>query len=195
MDRRILKTNNLIRKALTDLMKQKTFDKITIKDLTEKADINRATFYLHYKDKYDLLEQYQNDILKEIQTIIESVFKTFENQLIPINDANTITPFLTCIYECFKENADFMEVILGNNGDLNFQIKFKNLIENLIVKISIDTNDSKCCIPIKYLIETAASIHIGIIHKWISDGMIETPSELADIVSKLVVSISRGVFN
>jgi AcrR family transcriptional regulator len=57
VDRRIVKTKRLLENALVKLMIEKGFDKISIKDLTEEADINRGTFYLHYKDKYDLLEQ------------------------------------------------------------------------------------------------------------------------------------------
>lgn len=54
---RVLQTKRMIRDALTLLMEEKGFEGITVRDLAEKAAINRGTFYLHYKDKYDLLEQ------------------------------------------------------------------------------------------------------------------------------------------
>lgn len=98
MDRRILKTRSVIKESLTNLMKEKSFDKITIKDITEKANINRATFYLHYMDKYDLLEQSQDDILNEIKEVLSNVFKTFNTESLPIQNANSIISFLTCVY-------------------------------------------------------------------------------------------------
>lgn len=193
MDRRILKTRSVIKESLTLLMKEKSFDKITIKDITDKANINRATFYLHYMDKYDLLEQSQNDILNEIREVLADAFKIFNPQSLPIQDANTIIPFISCVYECIGKNSDFVKVILGGNGDLNFQLKFKNLIEELIKKISVIKTPDAFCIPLKYLIETATSMHIGIISRWLEDGMIETPSELACITSNIIVSVSNSV--
>ncbi|OSB11739.1 TetR/AcrR family transcriptional regulator [Paraclostridium bifermentans] len=193
MDRRILKTRSVIKESLTLLMKEKSFDKITIKDITDKANINRATFYLHYMDKYDLLEQSQNDILNEIREVLADAFKIFNPQSLPIQDANTIIPFISCVYECIGKNSDFVKVILGGNGDLNFQLKFKSLIEELIKKISVIKTPDAFCIPLKYLIETATSMHIGIISRWLEDGMIETPSELACITSNIIVSVSNSV--
>lgn len=193
MDRRILKTRSVIKESLTSLMKEKSFDKITIKDITDKANINRATFYLHYMDKYDLLEKSQNDILNEIREVLADAFKIFNPQSLPIQDANTIIPFLSCVYECIGKNSDFVKVILGGNGDLNFQLKLKSLIEGLIKKISVIKTPNAFCIPLKYLIETATSMHIGIISRWLEDGMIETPSELACITSNIIVSVSNSV--
>lgn len=193
MDRRILKTRSVIKESLTSLMKEKPFDKITIKDITDKANINRATFYLHYMDKYDLLEQSQNDILNEIREVLADAFKIFNPQSLPIQDATTIIPFLSCVYECIGKNSDFVKVILGGNGDLNFHLKFKSLIEELIKKISVIKTPDAFCIPLKYLIETATSMHIGIISRWLEDGMVETPYELACITSNIIVSISNSV--
>jgi AcrR family transcriptional regulator len=193
MDRRILKTRSVIKESLTVLMKEKPFDKITIKDITDKANINRATFYLHYMDKYDLLEQSQNDILNEIREVLADAFKIFNPQSLPIQDATTIIPFLSYVYECIGKNSDFVKVILGGNGDLNFQLKFKSLIEELIKKISVIKTPDAFCIPLKYLIETATSMHIGIISRWLEDGMVETPYELAYITSSIIVSVSNSV--
>ena len=55
MDLRIVKTRKAINDSFYELFEQKDFDKITVKDITEHAQIGRKTFYLHYIDKYDLL--------------------------------------------------------------------------------------------------------------------------------------------
>ena len=49
-----------LRNALSQLLLQQNFESITIRELTEKAGINRGTFYLHYVDKYDMFEQMKN---------------------------------------------------------------------------------------------------------------------------------------
>ncbi|MDQ0887834.1 AcrR family transcriptional regulator [Paenibacillus sp. V4I9] len=56
-DPRVLRTRQLIREAFKELLRSKGFDAIAIKDIAQKATINRATFYAHYEDKYALLEE------------------------------------------------------------------------------------------------------------------------------------------
>ena len=57
-DRRVRRTKQLIKQSLIELMHEKPFKDITVKDITERADLNRGTFYLHYVDIYDLLWWY-----------------------------------------------------------------------------------------------------------------------------------------
>lgn len=57
IDRRILKTQEALKAAIIDLMKEKSFDDITIQDLSDRANVSRGTIYLHYMDKYDLLDK------------------------------------------------------------------------------------------------------------------------------------------
>lgn len=54
IDRRIAKTQNAIQSAFLEMLLKVGFDAITVKDITEKANISRKTFYLHYMDKFDL---------------------------------------------------------------------------------------------------------------------------------------------
>ena len=56
-DRRVRRTKAQLRQALTELLREKDLRSITVRELTERADVNRGTFYAHYKDIYDMLEQ------------------------------------------------------------------------------------------------------------------------------------------
>ncbi|PTG02991.1 TetR family transcriptional regulator, partial [Staphylococcus chromogenes] len=60
-DRRVRKTQKAIKGALIQLLKQHPFEQITIQHIADEADINRATFYQHYLDKYDLLDQIEDE--------------------------------------------------------------------------------------------------------------------------------------
>lgn len=73
-DRRIAKTRKAILEAFLQLTTQKDFKNITVKDITETADINRATFYYHFLDKYQVLdvlleEQWMNPLLQKIDQL------------------------------------------------------------------------------------------------------------------------------
>lgn len=193
MNKKSDKTKKLLEETLVTLMNEKDFNKISIKDLTEKLDINRGTFYLHYKDKYDLLEQKENSILNELAEIIDNILKELpENFILPSNK-EILLSFFTSMYSYIYENADFMKIILGTNGDLNFQMKLKNFIENrLFENLSpsyLPTNN----IHFKFLAAIASSAQIGIVEKWVKTGMKEPPEELADFVSNVVFSIYNEV--
>ena len=70
IDRRVRKTKKQLKQALTKLLMNKELKDVSVLELTELADINRGTFYLHYKDIYDLYDQTENEILNEFNTII-----------------------------------------------------------------------------------------------------------------------------
>ena len=70
MDRRVKRTKKILYEALLTLMQNKAINKITVKELTELADINRKTFYLHYTDIFDMIDQIKENILLEFNDII-----------------------------------------------------------------------------------------------------------------------------
>lgn len=76
-DLRILRTRKLIMDSFIDLSGKKEFKDITIKDITTEAMINRATFYYHFQDKYDLLEKVLSEVL-----LIKLDYKTYEQKQI-----------------------------------------------------------------------------------------------------------------
>lgn len=192
MNRRRTKTKKVLESALIKLMVERGFEKISVKDLTEEADINRGTFYLHYKDKYDLLEQKEEEIIEEFGEIFDDIFKKYSNNIVVPTSKKSLIPFFTGIYMYVKENEEFMRVLLGSNGDLNFQMKLKNFIESRIMEnIPIRNNNEN--IPLKYISAIAVSSQLGVIEKWLKGGMQESPEELAAFISNVIFSIYTGV--
>ncbi len=61
-DLRVRRTRKLLQQAFIELTVEKGFAALTVRDITERAMVNRSTFYRHYLDKYDLLEEYLNEI-------------------------------------------------------------------------------------------------------------------------------------
>ena len=73
LDLRVVRTKTAIRNALVELIEEKGFDAITVKDITTKANINRGTFYAHYQDKFDLMTKCQEDIMYEFSNIAKEI--------------------------------------------------------------------------------------------------------------------------
>ena len=68
-----IRSKTLIRSALVSLMQEKPFEKITITDIVRKADINRGTFYAHFKDSREVLDRIRTDALHEMEEAFYSL--------------------------------------------------------------------------------------------------------------------------
>ena len=68
-DRRVRRTKKLLTQALTQLLQQKQVNEITVKELTDLADMNRGTFYLYYKDIFDMLEKIEDELFENLNGI------------------------------------------------------------------------------------------------------------------------------
>ncbi|MBQ8781689.1 MAG: TetR/AcrR family transcriptional regulator [Oscillospiraceae bacterium] len=79
MDIRIRKTQRSIYNAFIELRSKKPLERITIKELCEKAQINKSTFYVYYSDIYDLSEQIENEIITSVIKSIGSHEKMISN--------------------------------------------------------------------------------------------------------------------
>ena len=73
-DLRVIRTKESIREALVELIEEKGFEAITVKDITTRAKINRGTFYAHYQDKYDLMTKCEEEIMLEMSRIAKQNF-------------------------------------------------------------------------------------------------------------------------
>ena len=69
-DRRVRRTKKLLTQALTQLLQRKQVNEITVRELTDLADMNRGTFYLYYKDISDMLEKIEDELFENLDTII-----------------------------------------------------------------------------------------------------------------------------
>lgn len=189
-DRRAVRTRRMIRSALSELIEEKGYNNISITDLTARADINRGTFYLHYTDKYDLLEQVENEVIQELYEEVKSAGNLDLNSLEFINnmDSGDIPmPFMVKIFEYLKENSKFVKAILGPKGDPKFHIKIKKLIESNLFEenpVSIYKKEAML-VPHEYFISYVLSAHLGVIQQWLNSDMDKSPEEMTLILSKM----------
>ena len=189
IDRRIIRTRRMIRDALTELMEEKGFEGVTVRDLTEKANINRGTFYLHYRDKYDLMEQSEGELLTEIEAMVKEFNKvTNPQKALTLIHQQEPYPFLLKLLEYIRENADFMKVILGSKGDPAFQVKLKELVQvHLLEKVTNHLTSSEMFVPLGYLSAFITSAYLGVIQQWLENGMEQSPKEIGLILMRMMV--------
>ncbi|OTN74962.1 hypothetical protein A5886_000006 [Enterococcus sp. 8G7_MSG3316] len=104
-NRRTIYSKNVIRQAFQELLLEKEFEKITIKEIAERADINRGTFYKYYKDTAALLEEIETELVREISGNLQQESLSLDLWL---------SKLLTILYE----NPSTTHLILLNNSHL-----------------------------------------------------------------------------
>lgn len=183
-DRRTIRTKKMIRSALAELIDEKGFLNISVTDLTQRADINRGTFYLHYVDKYDLLEKIENEIIQEIE---EETRHLDAVNMMNIDATNEPLPFMVKLFEYFRENSVIIKSILGPKGDPTFDSKIKKFIEtNLFEKQKSKNFDvDQALISEEYFIPYILSADLGVIQHWLEKGMQESPDEMALMLARM----------
>ncbi|MBR1810220.1 MAG: TetR/AcrR family transcriptional regulator [Clostridia bacterium] len=174
VDRRVIKTKERLHDVFIELLSQKPLKNITVKELSEKADINRATFYLHYKDVFDLLEQLEAEVIEKFSDICDSLNADF-------SEAEFISVFIKLL-EFIRENQQLCNVLFGSNGDRSFFEK--------LVKIVTD----KCFDKEQYTSYSFSFVlagTVGIILNWISEGMAESSEGVATHTLEMIKKIRQ----
>lgn len=183
LDRRVIRTKRLIREAFAELIEENGLESITVCNLTDRADINRGTFYAHYKDKADLLEQTENEILDaitEIQATAQSL--NIEDMLLAYHNDEPM-PFAVALYRYIRENGNFIRALIGPKGDPAFQPRLQEIVARNVVEYMLAPKYQTNMSPLtKYYVSYYTSAQLGVIKEWLDGGMKESPEEMARIV-------------
>ena len=182
VDRRVRKTRRQLRECLITLLKEKKVQDITVRELTDMADLNRGTFYLHYKDVFDLLEKTEAELQEDF------------NQLVCKHDAVDLkqrpSVIFNEIYSLVYDNADLIEILLGENGDLNFVNRLKQLIREKCLKDWMEVFRSGNAAAFDAFFSFLVSGCIGLVQYWLQTGLKETPEQMAKLTEHI---ITKGI--
>lgn len=167
-NRRAQMTRLLLRTALIELMQEKSFSEITIKEICEQADLNRTTFYLHYTDQFALLSDVENEVYQKTLETLKNVK--------PAADApSMIETFLQYI----KSNASLFRILFFDAGSEGFRSRFiENMLKSLRVNIPLSCAAEEEPYLLCYLMQ--GSVHM--IMEWIRHDFDMEPRQLALLI-------------
>ncbi len=177
MDRRVRKTRMQLRSGLTQLMREKPIKDITVRELAQLVDINRCTFYLHYRDIYDMVEQVEQEVFDEFEQIVRA-HPVEELQQEPL-------ALMLDLFEFFAANADLCAAFLGGNGDMAFFNKLIDMIRDRVLEYW-QREQKKDPEQFDYYFSFLASGFTGVIRAWFERQMKETPAQMAALAEQLV---------
>ncbi|MGG0414326.1 TetR/AcrR family transcriptional regulator C-terminal domain-containing protein [Peribacillus simplex] len=177
VDRRIVRTRDAIKKAFLELMSEKNFDSITIQDISDRANINRATVYLHYLDKFDLLDK-----------VIEEHIHNMANLCELEAEMDWIESTVICM-EYLVSNYLFFSTMLASEGARYFRSRFvQHNIEEF--KKDVDVTKGKNLGQNEDIVaEFVANAYVGVVEWWLKNGMPYPPKEMAEKVGDLLERI------
>jgi len=168
-------------------MQEKGLEKITISDLTQRAEVNRGTFYLHYKDVTDLLQQCQQQLMDELSLLANEI------QIADLlNAAKRDEPYdrIVAILEFWYEHTEFSKLMFGPKGDPAFVMSIRKFMQqklfNKLTDFIAQDQALNMRVPKDYLIAFISSANVGVLQHWFESGQVQSPRELALIMTRLI---------
>ncbi|WP_291651101.1 TetR/AcrR family transcriptional regulator [Clostridium sp.] len=173
-NRRTLYTKKIIKESLIDLLQHRKIHEITVTDICKKSDINRGTFYAHYKDAYDLLKSIEDELFYQISEYIEET---------PVEDYNNV--LLLKALELIKENKELCKILFSKHMENNIMDRIiyvanKAQIDKLVNNSQVNE------VFLDYFIKYAIGGVVSVIQTWLEKDLKESPKEIAKIINDII---------
>ncbi|MGM0238300.1 MULTISPECIES: TetR/AcrR family transcriptional regulator C-terminal domain-containing protein [Enterococcus] len=177
-DIRFYRTKDRIICAMITLLKSKSFAQITVKDICKEAEVSRSGFYLHYLDKFDLVEKYQ----------LELIDHTNEQLKVFSEEGRPKAELMLYMMNFLKGDGLLLALLISDNGSPDIQRQVKNLfkenaIKNVLPHLSLQV---KTELERKYFITFLSNALFGFLQEWVNDGQKDSPEELVLILNKFL---------
>lgn len=187
-DRRISRTRRALKNALTSLVLEKGYDAVTVEEITQRADLSRPTFYLHYRDKEELLlesvDAMVNDLIQRITQLPPDAWGRESLAKSPVESP------VQLIFEHAAENADLYRVILRVEGAFKALERLRETISRsaagvLQIIAAQDGLQLDTQVPVEVFSNYFAAALLGTITWWLEGDMPYEPVRMAENFQKM----------
>ena len=178
-DRRVRRTKKLLSQGLIELMQQKQVKDITVRELADLVDVNRGTFYLYYRDIFDMLDRLEEQL--------NAVILAHKGEPILTH----ARPMLKDLFRIVAENKEICSVLLSDNGDIKFLQKLSDVIqEKLRTEWLNGYVDNETEFEYRYAF--GALGFVGLLRTWLHRDCAESAEGMAVLADSL---IRQGIMN
>ena len=179
LDRRVVRTKQQIRQALIDLLSQKSENNISVRELTQKANINRGTFYIHYKDIHDLVEQLVDEGVEKLLGVCR--------RHPPAQTPRASYPFLTDLFQTLQSDSQLFTILLGSTGSHAYSERVCKAIQdhflNDLLSVFYSADPKQRQVASDFIV--AGCLHEALV--WLKNGTKETPDEMAYLTGRIIM--------
>lgn len=153
-------TKQNLKDAFWKLYTEKPIEKISVREITELAGYNRSTFYLYYKDVYDIFSRIEDELLEKIRSVL--------NESLEKNDTFDISDQMGVLLEMMQTHSHYAAVLLSDKGDPRFVSRLKEIVLPLLNRYFISAEGHNAY-QMSLLTEFYLSGLLASVSKWLSD--------------------------
>lgn len=179
MDRRVRKTQKQLRLALMELMSEKKHQNISVRELSDRADINRGTFYIHYKDVNDMLQRLEDDMAERLIAVCRQHAHNTEIDSYP---------FLTDLYRFVLHNADLCRVLLGPGGDIAYTERICAILRDYFLRDFLSAFYPDDPRKLDQFCAFIVPGNLNLALTWLRDGAKTPPEEMAQLAGAIIMN-------
>ncbi len=188
-DRRVLRTRRLLRDALVTLILEKRYDKITVQDIIDRADVGRSTFYAHFQDKEDLLISGFTDVTDELGQHIEDAHHTQEGE-------KHVAHSLVFFQHAQKNHRLYKAMLDGGGGDLLLALGQEHIQLNVQTHLNeLFPDGREPIVPIPVISSYLAGALLSVLVWWLNEGRPYSPEQVNKMFQTLTMSGVTAVFD
>ena len=178
-DRRSRRSRRLLKEGLLQMMQEKRFSEITVRDITERMDLNRGTFYLHYPDTAALLQSVEEDMLAEAKELVDIHIAETE-------ETGALRPVFEPILDYVVDHQDICAALFQNDSSSRFTERLNDLIRHYGAGLVEDRYPGAPRDRLDCLLSFIACGLIGLVKVWFDDGMALPKEELIAQADQMV---------
>ena len=180
MDRRVRRTRAQLRAALTALLGEKDLKDITVRELTELADVNRGTFYSHYQDVFDMARQVEQELFEDFNRVLDAHP--------PDQLRRDLYPVLRDVFAFVQDNSALCMVMIQRQTQGEFARRLSQLIHERCLGEWQGIYPLGGAPEMNYCLEFVVSGTVGLVQAWLSGGLDRPPEEMAALAGGLIRS-------
>ncbi|MBZ0277686.1 MAG: TetR/AcrR family transcriptional regulator [Anaerolineae bacterium] len=186
IDRRVQRTRDLLRRTIIDLIREKGYDAITIQDITERANLGRTTFYLHYQSKDDLLLDHHADFMTH-----------FNLNHIPPDQICGDAPqaeMIAFLQQFFEGKAIYLALKQAKDAHVILRGIRETMTHNLVESLRAAFPDRLPNMPLDVLANYIAGAQLSLVDWWLTTRTPYTAEQLAAILQQCQRAIIRDAY-
>jgi AcrR family transcriptional regulator len=179
IDPRVKRTRRLLRDALVSLILKKDFASITIREITERAEVAYITFYRHYESLDQLLMEVLDEGLAELMTHIETLAKQ--------SDTSALETEGRLIFEYIEQKADLFRILLKSQSVTRVRRKVVGNIAAIFQKSCVPLERLGNQVTINIASNHIATSLLSLIEWWLENDMSPSPTEMGKVYKSLII--------
>ena len=181
IDPRVVRTRQMLRDALIASILEQGYDATYIQDITDRAGLRRATFYLHYRDKDDLMVGLIRDMLDDLLAEIEA--QSSHNFNAATQGSEDLLTFMHV-----QQHADLYRAVLRGQGAVEITRAVRDYLASRIrATCTLRQPDMDLSMPLEILANYLAAVKLNMVIWWLDAGMPYPPQEMAAMCSRLTM--------